>query len=433
MKSHKTLILSAILLVLLSVAVYQMKQPPAVANDADSTAVIGISPDEDLTGLVFYNQNDYVTLKRNGEAWRLETPFAAPADAQKIETFVRTSFGLHYIRKLTDGISDPASFGLKQRSRFCIFSYSSGRSDTLFLGGTTPVGSWYLRKNSENAIYTVAQEFGEYFQRKASDWRMFRLGDWPIFGVSAITIKTPKEDILFAKDSLDLSWTITAPRRWPGDHPAIVGLLRTIFETHALEIRPIASFPAKAAFSVAIENDQGGRLQVLAQPDKKECLVTVNGGSEVYVMPPEFGAALSRNWNLYRDRRLVRELSVDSVSRVVVSDDGSPLSVARQNSGEWALLKPKSGPADGKAVKEFLAGLAALSADSIMDSRKDAAHGGRRLDVMLEQGRSLHQLHQKILFVVTNGKTNVYTDGACFMFGTDIIRELWKGAEYFRK
>ncbi len=430
MKSRTILILSALLFVFLTLAVFQMKQQPAEATGEDSTRVITIGENEDAVGVVLYNENDYTTLRRQNENWAIETPFSAEADRQKVETFLRTVFGLHYIRKLTDGISDLSPFGFLERSCFGIFSFSGNRRDTLFLGARTPAGSWYLRKNSDPAIYTVAAEFGEFLQRKPEEWRMRRLGDWPLFGISSVRIIAPQAEIELLKDATDLAWTIRKPRPWPGSHPAIQNLLRTIFETQAIDILPSKAMSRNAGYGLLVKNDRGESIEILAQPCAANCLVWRKGASEVFEMPASFGSVFSGDWNRLRDRRLFRQMNLDSVDRVEIADDTSGLIVRRRDSIAWVFEKPiKNIMADEKVVGEFLKALAILDADSVFDVDGTPSPEANHLAVKL----GIEKQTMAFQFVSKDEETRAYSDGACFVLGQNGLDRLWKGVEYFRK
>lgn len=311
MKFRTSIILLVVLFLLLTWAVYVNKRLPARETNSSGSQIISGHEYGNVKRLIIYNAQEYIVMERQGDGWKTKAPRNFDADPVKVKDFIKRSFNLFYIRKLVDGLGDLSSFRLKTKRDFVVFSYLDGGGDTLFLGTVTPRGSWYIKKNSEPFIYTVNKEYGGYFKKPVSEWRMKRIASFRASDVIQLKIRNKNKTFTCTKDTAGFEWHVAGSRKCTVDNEKVFGFMKFVLKTEAIGIIEKAQKVHKfnkllmnATFRTAdevVSIDVGGKLE------SGSCYVKRKDKNEIFIMPGAFVDAMAKVGDLLCKKTPVRE------------------------------------------------------------------------------------------------------------------------------
>lgn len=376
MKSRKSIILLLVFFILLSWVVYLSRQAPAKESSDPQAKLFPGHLAEEVDKVILYNPKEYLTFVKNEDSWILKTPAALEADPARIEEFLQATFNLYYIRKLTDGLGDKSSFDLSEKKVFALFFYSLGGGDTIFIGNTTPAGSFYVQKNSDSCIYTVSKDYGSFFQKNSEDWRMHRISSIPLQKILSFEISGKKQEIKAEIDTATFDWQIQKPRAWKGNRETISEYLSSLMQVQALQIfeslKPNMGL-AKPSATFTIKDFAGKPSQwALGTKTEKGIFVKRNDKPEVFLMPAVFSEKIGEDWRTFADHSILSEPMLPSqVKKIVLKTDTSSAVIVKSIS-TWIFQRPYAGqPADSAALQKMLQKVSSLKADSIFDGLPD--------------------------------------------------------------
>jgi len=165
--------------------------------------------DKDVDQVSLRGDGKDILLTRKDDAWRLERPADAPADAATVRTLLS---GLRTMRAVdfpSDSASDLASYGLNSPRLTIVLRLAKGNEQkTVLLGNTTDKKEVYLKLADAPTVYTVSDwVFGD-LNKNAKDFRDKTVLHFDSSAVQELQIKRSDGSLVTLKQAPDQKWQV---------------------------------------------------------------------------------------------------------------------------------------------------------------------------------------------------------------------------------
>ena len=175
----RTPIILAIIVVLLAgyIFFFERDRPRRTEIEARAGFLVESLVRERISRIRISTGETHVTTSRQGEGydetWTLEEPSNAPADAERIEDYVRNwEFAIATRTLENPSPEDVRSFGLDAPKASVRFEMGRGEV-TVWLGSGIPVdGGGYVRIDDDDRVMVVPQSVVELFELGADHFRI---------------------------------------------------------------------------------------------------------------------------------------------------------------------------------------------------------------------------------------------------------------------
>ena len=206
---------------------YDSKREPSTGTKLDK-AFAGVEGDKIEQVTVTSASAEKTTLQKQGAAWQVTAPVAAPADEAEISGIASNLASLEVQRVIDEQATDFKQYGLDP-ARISVTFKTGGKEHTLLLGRKTPAGGdMYARLPGSPRVFLVSSFLETTFNKTTFDLRDKTVLKIDREKVERVEVQTGDVTKTFVKQGPD--WRITAPidaRADFGGVEGIVGRLNT--------------------------------------------------------------------------------------------------------------------------------------------------------------------------------------------------------------
>jgi len=189
---------------------------------------------------------DKTTAQKQGSAWQLTQPSAAPGDETELAGITSSLASLEVQRVIDEQPSDLKQYGLDP-ARIEVAFKAGGKDHTLQLGQKTPTGAdMYARLSDRPRVFLVSSYLEATFNKTTFDLRDKTILKVDREKVDRVEVQSGDRTITFSKQGAD--WRITAPFEARADFGAIEGIVGRLNST---PMKSIAAADAAAAKDLA--------------------------------------------------------------------------------------------------------------------------------------------------------------------------------------
>ena len=333
----------------------------------------------DVTTLELKRPDETVTLKRDGDVWRLTSPITARGNRGTVDETLTTVLTAKVDREIEAKPGSLTDFGLEKPAAQVLLTLKDGKQLGLDLGAKSPTGVWvYAREQGKPAVFVLGDSVLRDATRPVVDFRDRTILAFERRDVTGVDIATDAETI--AIEPAADKWRITRPATLPADTAEMNDLLEKLATAKVKEFvaeapRSKESYglerPVKLSVHTGKDKDRATRTLLVGRVDaeKKGLFAMREGESSVLLLPEEIGKLVPRNVAAIRNKQLV-EFDREKVSRVEVDSPKGAVTLVRDKD-RWTISAPQALPADQVESGALLARLRELRAQAFLSD--DAA------------------------------------------------------------
>jgi hypothetical protein len=376
-----------LMLVLAGLAAYiyvdSKKTPETDAGGKKQEKVFAaLEPDKIEELKVLSAAGDATTLKKQGGAWQVMQPIAAPAAESEVSGITSALGQLEIVRVIDENPTNLNDYGLSN-PRIELDFKASGDKDyrKLFVGEKTPTGSdLFAKRNDDKKVFLIPAFQETTFNRTTFDLREKNVLKFDREKVDGLDVAAGGKQLAIAKDGGE--WKITKPVQTRADFGTVEGLVGRL---QSVQMKSIASDSATPA-----DLKKYGL-------DKPEATVNLNAGSAKATLL--FGGKAADNTVYARDASKPAVVTVESAlldelkksadeyrrkdifefrpfnaNRVELTRNGQTAVFERlKGQGEnaqdkWRRVSPNPGDLDKEKVDNLLGKLSNMRATSFAES-----------------------------------------------------------------
>lgn len=344
---------------------------------------------EDVAEIRVEREGKEYRLRREGEAWKVTEPFAAPALATAVDPVVKEAATPRGERYEANAADDPAKYGLdKPYLRLTVLpakkeagkEQKQGKDEVkehvLLVGKVTGSGAKtrYARLGSGGGVLVVGEALLAAADHRAVDFLNRDLLSVDPAKVTRVLVAGAPGKVTLRREGA--RWQAESPAaKFTPDEEAVNALVGTLanlraerFEAYGPGVKLEAYHLDKPAVTVTFTTQPGDAAgkaaeHTLAVGDVGKRWARLDSGPGVFVLEPAAVAAADRGYLGYVERTLV---SFDAARADLVQRkaDGKELELARREDG-WAVTKPAAYRADDPTVEDLVRQLSRLRAKEV--------------------------------------------------------------------
>lgn len=410
--------------------------------------------DVDALELAFGGTTNIVRLARGEKgAWRLESPYSAPADPAAVLRLidVATALPLGDMRtaaELAELHEDFLDFGLAGNARATLRLRAGAASARVFFGATTASGQEvYARTEGVRNVFTLPVTALEALPADADGFRLRTLVACPSEEVAGIDLRGRDHAFLKLVRTAG-GWGISAPVAAPADAVAVETLVAGLARARiAGFVLPSAEHPAASAdgdvippselVQYGLSADAGHAVTIRSQTGVAERIVfgdpvgtnsvyaLVGNGTAVVLLERAVVDLCRSGDESFRDTR-VFPLGKDERLLSVSFSEGELVYVLSQTNDLWRLVAPVAAAADPA--------VAAAVVDRVLHLRRrdvgETAEGGMvRVSVTTSAGTLPGVMVPRAVFAESGSFVNLRTKTLLELDATAVRRITLKGRE----
>ena len=308
-------------------------------------------------------------LVKDGAAWRLTAPRAAPADAQEAESLLSSLDGLEIDEVVTETPSRLSEFGLDPPQSRVAVSQQGGPTQEVLFGRKTPdEGSVYAKQPGKPRVFTVPAYSAAVFDKKPFDLRDRDILHVQRDAVRKLEVTGPEGAYALARDARG-EWGFTSPvptraGRWSVD--GLLGNLETlrmesVASEDASDLKPYGLDKPARTVKLGLADGNAKTLEIGAAAGDKKHYAREAGRGLVAVIPDAAVDALAKGKEDLRAKRLLEVSSFD-VEGFDVESGGAKKNYARSSAkdkdggdaSKWKRTKPDDKELDTTKVQDAL-------------------------------------------------------------------------------
>ncbi len=358
---------------------YEVKGKEArTAAEEKAKLVLDFDPDT-VMSLILEKPDGAIVAEKGPRGWVIQEPVRAPAEEGAIEQMLNALSGLAYERAVgTPEELEP--FGLTEPRLKVVLEAGESSLGALLLGAETPDGrDLYVKKASEQAVYSVAKSVKGKIDRSAYDLRGKTILDLPVPEMKTVTVERGELSLIFEKDE-DEGWTLTAPEKLRADSGKVTGFLDSIrygkikefVEEDASDLAKYGLEEPVARVEFAFE-DHAKSLVFGNTTEAQEGLVYASREGQRQVLALDAGIfhRLPSGVNDWRDRKLVHFAQADlSGLQIVSPDEEITIERSQDNPDEWFITEPSEALADADEINALLSELRNARIERFLDEEE---------------------------------------------------------------
>ncbi|HET9596867.1 MAG TPA: DUF4340 domain-containing protein [Anaeromyxobacteraceae bacterium] len=390
MKARSRTLLSTIALVALAVGAVAYawfgveKKDQAVQARKDAEAKLyGFAP-EKVKAFTLTAKGATSRLEREGEAWKLTAPVAAPAERYAAQAVVDKVAGLRRKAAIAEkpDAAALAGYGLAKPRARVELTVDSGPAQTLELGDENAFDGTVFVRTTSGAVELVPGDLRWTIEKEPFDLRDKRLLTFEDADVAKLEVAGPKRSYALAREAQ--GWKLLAPVAERADDAAagrVAGAIRSLRATaFAPEDDAARKALARPAWRVTLTPASGpARTLLLAPPYAK-----LEEASEVAKVPDDATRDLDQDVFALRDKKVLR-FERDAAAALRFEGGGGP-----------AFQVTKDTPGGRLAGLAWTLGSLQASAFADESGKSLAQHGlappAREVAVLDKDGKELDRL-----------------------------------------
>ena len=375
----------AVLLVLVGgfYYVYEVRMAPDRERaESRKGRVFSAEPAEVVT-VELKRPDDTVTLKREGDAWRVTTPVTARGNRGTIDDTLTTILTAKMDREIEAAPASLADFGLEKPAAQVLMTLKDGRQLGLDLGAKSPTGVWvYAREQGKPAVFVLSESVLRDSTRPVADFRDRTILAFQRADVTGVDVVTDAETIAL-EPTADNKWRITRPVALAADTSEVNDLLEKLstatvkeFVVEAPRSREPYGLerPLRVTVHTGKDKERASRTLLVGRLDagKKGLYAMREGESSVLLLPEEIAKLVPRNVAAVRNKQLV-EFERDRITRIDLQSPKGAITLARdKDKDRWTITAPEALPADQVEAGALLSRLRELRAQGFLSDDASA-------------------------------------------------------------
>ena len=331
-------------------------------------------------------------LVKQGGAWALTLPQAAPAATSEVDSLLGSLVSLEASATANENPTNLADYGLATPRLTVGFRVAgASQAQSLALGSDVPGrDQTFAKLTTSPRVFTIASYLRGTFEKKPFDLRDRDLLHVQRGAVKSLEVVGPEGSYAAAKGEHD-AWALTQPLATAADRWGVDRLLGSI---ESLRMDAIAADPAKNLKVFGLDRPQRvvtlglaeGKRQVLeigsAAPDGK-LYAREAGSTLVAIIPSHLGDDLKKGMAELRAKRLL-EVSVYDVEGFDLDVAGATRTYARSTSKDkggidvykWKRTVPSAQDLDTNRVQDALFKIGGVEAAEFLDQPQPLAAYG---------------------------------------------------------
>ena len=320
---------------------------------------------EKINGIVIWNGDDKIEVRKIDNKWRLESPIKDQADNSLIDNLLMSLESWQKdatipAKEMAADKNKLSEFGL-DKAKLRLGLTGEGAPPAILFGKDTALeGKMYVRFESSNETFLAAQSIKKEIEKKAEEFRDRKLTDLITAKVSRVVLKTPAGEMELEKKGDH--WEIMKPLRARGDDQKVGDLIaqvttarirQFVADDHG-DLHPYGLAEPRGTITLFGQDDkQGQMLQIGGVSDKEKDQVYVRSAARgfVYALPKKIEETLNTKPNDVRDRHLVR-FDTNILDRITIEPAGKDKTVLARKGEEWTIVSRNNPPANsGEALR----------------------------------------------------------------------------------
>ncbi len=222
-------LLVAAALLYLFFAYYEVKQPNT-KDATDNAARLTTLDRSAIDGLVVFDRDTKIDIRRDNDHWTMKSPIADRADTTLVEQLLTSLETTHKDDTISAGDVSKgklADFGLQTpHDKLQIISHDGKTTEYDFGNATAVDGKTYMKTADAGEVVVVGDEIKKLLQKPINDWRDHRVTNVAATDVNKFTVKNPAGEIELQRDGEH--WKITKPLAARGDDGKINDLVSQV-------------------------------------------------------------------------------------------------------------------------------------------------------------------------------------------------------------
>jgi hypothetical protein len=231
MKS-RNLLIAAVLLAVLSGAVWWSKRHPEAAQSASNTPsspkLVDI-PEAQVQSIDLKKKDgSVVAVERKGDKWAITQPQPYATDQDAVNSLASSLSPISADNVVEDKATDFSKYGLNAPSLTVAVHEKNGKTQDILFGDDVPASSLvYARTGADPKVYAVSTSVKTSLDKSANDLRDKRLLTFNSSNLSRIELVSGKSDLEFGKNNAN-DWQIIKPQPYRADSFQVEELLRKL-------------------------------------------------------------------------------------------------------------------------------------------------------------------------------------------------------------
>ena len=328
-----------------------------------------------------------IRLVKDGQAWKMESPLAVPADASAVDGIVSGLAGLEMDEEIVPSAENLDEFGLKTPEKTVTLTDEGGQAHALLVGKKLADGSGlYAKTPDKTRIFTVAT-----FALSSLDKKPFDLRDRDLLHVKRDAVKTleitgPEGSYTLARNDKG-EWAFTRPLATLAGRWSVDGILGTL---ESLRMESVAAEDGLGKDAKRFGLDQPARTVTLGLADgstkaleigsaagDKKWHARPKGAALVAVIPGALVDDLAKGMKELRGKRLL-EVATYETEGFDVTEGGATKTYAKTttkdaqgfDSAKWKRTAPDAKDLETTKVEDALFKVGGLEVAEFLDQPK---------------------------------------------------------------
>jgi Domain of unknown function (DUF4340) len=334
-----------------------------------------------------------VRLVKDGEAWKIAAPFAAPADAPAVDSLVGTLESMRIDEVAVENATALAEYGLdKPRIAVAVTQEGASAPARLQLGAKLADGSGvYAKTPDKPRVFTIPSYVESSLDKKPFDLRDRDVLHLKRDDVKTVAVSGGGVDYALAKDDKG-EWAFTKPvstraGRWSVDGllGSVEGLrMDSVAAEDAKDFKPFALDKPARVVTLGLASGGSKVLEIgSAAPGEKKLYARPSGSSLVAVIPNALDEQLAKGMKDLRANRLL-EVATYEVEGFDVQEGATKRVFAKSTTkdkdgiekAQWKKTAPEAKDLETTKVEDALFKLGGVEVQEFVDQPKDAAAYG---------------------------------------------------------
>jgi hypothetical protein len=380
------------LLLGLGAYIYFVESKRETGPDRDKEKVFGLDKANVRELTLEPAEGERIRVFKEGEAWRMAEPKAAPADGTECDTLVSTLETLRIDEVVTESPASLAEFGL-DKPKVTVGVLTEGAKEPLriSLGEKLPDGSGvYAKLPSAARVFAIPAYVLCTFEKKPFDLR-----DRSVLHVKRDQVKTlevtgPEGSYALAKDERG-EWVFTKPLATRAGRWTVDGLLGTlenlrmesVAEEDARDLKRFGLDKPVRTVVLGLADGSTRRLEIGGPAGEKKHHAREASSSLVAAIPGAIVDDLAKGMNEYRAKRLL-EVATYDVEGFDVEEGAAKRAFAKSKekdkegfeTSKWKRTSPDAKDLETSKVEDALFKLGGIEVQQFVDQPKEAAAYG---------------------------------------------------------
>jgi len=359
-----------------------LKTPEADTGPKKEKVFAALEPDKIEELKVLSAAGDATTVKKQGAAWQVTQPIAAPAADSEVSGITSALGQLEITRVIDENPANLNDYGLSN-PRIEIDFKASGDKDyrKLFVGEKSPTGGdLFARRNDDKKVFLIPAFQETTFNKTTFDLREKSVLKFDREKVDGLDVDAGGKQLVIAKDGGD--WKITKPVQTRADFGSVEGLVGRLQTVQMKSIASDNATPAdlkkygldKPAVTVNL-NAGSAKATLLIGGKAADNTVYARDTSKPAVVTLESALVdeLKKSADEYR-RKDIFEFRPFNADRVELTRNGQT-AVFEKVKGQgdnaqdkWRRVSPTAGDLDKEKIDGLLSKLSNMRATSFAES-----------------------------------------------------------------